>query len=169
MLHIETGFNNEILRTISQPITGSEMKNMVKLGKDMVKYVKTPKNKSVGLAAPQIGTNKRMIVVSLLKNWDDEAFKTIMMINPEILEHSEQKNIDIEWCLSVPGEQGKVARWNMIKLRYSDEKGKIQTVVYDDLRSRIIQHEIDHLDGILYTDKLEDEKTETNAPYQTTN
>jgi len=89
-----------------------------------------------------------------------------MMINPEILEHSDDKNIDVEGCLSVPGEQGKVARWNMIKLRYSDAKGKTQTVIYDDLRSRIVQHEIDHLDGILYTDKLEDAQTETNAPYE---
>ena len=132
------------------------MPAMLKLGKEMVKYIKNPKNKWVGLAAPQIGHNKRLIVVSLLRDWDDESFKTIMMVNPEILEHSDQKNIDTEGCLSVPGEQGSVARWNMIKLRYSDEKWKAQTVIYDDLRSRIVQHEIDHLDGILYTDKLED-------------
>jgi peptide deformylase len=68
----------------------------------MVKYIKNPANKGVGLAAPQIGHNKRIIVVSLLRDWEDESFKTIMMINPEILEHSDRKNIDTEGCLSVP-------------------------------------------------------------------
>lgn len=157
MLKIETGFNNEILRAVSDTIKKQEMPAIVKLWKEMVKYIKEPKNKGVGLAAPQVGHNKRLIVVSLLRDWDDESFKTIMMINPEILEHSEEKNIDIEWCLSVPWEQWKVARWDMIKLKYTDDKGKTQTIVYDDLRSRIVQHEIDHLDGILYTDKLESE------------
>jgi len=157
MLKIETGFNNEILRAVSKSVTKNEMPATVKLGKEMVKYVKNPETKSVWVAAPQVGTNKRLIAVSLMKDWEDESFKTIMMINPEILEHSDAKNIDVEGCLSVPGEQGKVARWDMIKLRYTDDKGKTQTVVYEDLRSRIVQHEIDHLDGILYTDKLEDE------------
>jgi len=157
MFKIETGFNNEILRAVSETVKKHEMQAIVKLGKEMVKYIKNPKNKWVGLAAPQIGHNKRIIVVSLLRDWEDESFKTIMMINPEILEHSAEKNIDIEWCLSVPGEQGKVARWDMIKLRYTDDKWKTQTVVYDDLRARIVQHEIDHLDGVLYTDKLEEQ------------
>ena len=157
MITIETGLNNEILRAVSSKVTKNDMQTMVKLGKEMVRYVKNPKNKSVGVAGPQVWVNKRIIAVSLLKDWEDESFKTTMMINPEILEHSEEKNIDVEGCLSVPGEQWKVARWNMIKLRYTDEKGKIQTVIYDDLRSRVVQHEIDHLDGILYTDKLENE------------
>ena len=155
MLTIETGLNNEILRTVSAEITKNEMPNMVKLGKEMVKYVKAPKNKAVWLAAPQIGINKRIIAVSLMKSWEDDNFKTIMMINPEILEHSEQKNIEVEWCLSVPGEQGKISRWNMIKLRYIDEKWKTQTVIYDDLRARVLQHEIDHINGLLYVDNME--------------
>lgn len=156
MLKIQTGLNNKILRTVSPQVKSSQMPQLIKLGKEMVKYIKDPKNKWVGLAAPQVGHNYRLIVVSLLKDWEDEAFKTIMMVNPEILEHSHEKNIDVEGCLSVPGEQGKVARWDMIKLRYIDDKWKTQTVIYDDLRSRIVQHEIDHLDGILYTDKLEE-------------
>ncbi len=157
MLKIETGLNNEILRTVSAEIKKNEMPAMVKLGKEMVKYVKAPKNKAVGLAAPQIGINKRIIAVSLMRSWEDEHFKTIMMINPEILEHSQEKNTEVEWCLSVPGEQGKIARWDMIKLRYTDEKGKTQTVIYDDLRARILQHEVDHINGILYVDNVEKE------------
>ena len=156
MLNIEQGDKNTILRTVSDPIKSHEIWKYVKLGKEMVKYIKNPKNEWVWLAAPQVGYNKRLIIVSLLKSWEDENFKTIMMFNPEILEHSEEKDIDQEGCLSVPWETWKVARWHMIKLRYLDEKWKTHTMVYDDLRSRIIQHEIDHLDGILFTDKLED-------------
>lgn len=154
MLKIETWKENEILRNISKEIKISEIKEYAKLGNEMIKYIKNPKNGGCWLAGPQVWHAKRIIVVSLLKDWKDENYKTIMMINPEILDHSEEKNIDIEWCLSVPWEKWKVARWSMIKLRYIDEKWKTNTVIYDDLRSRIVQHEIDHLNWVLFTDKL---------------
>ncbi len=56
----------------------------------MVKYIKDPDNGGVGLAAPQVGVNKRLIVVSLMKTYDDETYRTIPMINPDIIEHSEE-------------------------------------------------------------------------------
>jgi peptide deformylase len=62
----------------------------------MVAYIKDPEHAGVGLAAPQIGVTKRIIVVSLLHNWDDENFQTVMMLNPEIVEASEETTTDIE-------------------------------------------------------------------------
>ena len=123
----------------------------------MVKYIKNPEHWGVWLAAPQIWHNKRLIVVSLLKDWDsEESFKTIMMINPVITDHSESKNEDIEWCLSVPWEKGKVARFSEIKLKYIDEKGKEKILYLKWLSARIVQHEVDHLNWLLFTDRLND-------------
>lgn len=86
MIHIETGKDNSILRNISEPITKGEYDQYIKIGREMIKYIKNPKNGGVGLAAPQIGHNKRLIVVSLLKDRDDESFPTLLMINPEIIQ-----------------------------------------------------------------------------------
>lgn len=155
MFKIEKWFENTILRTISRPVKPNEMKSASKLGKEMIKYIKNPDNGWVGLAAPQVWHNIRVIVVSLLQDRNDENFSTIMMINPELLYISEETELDEEWCLSVPGEKGIVKRASHIKLLYLDEKGNSKTLILDHLRARIVQHEIDHLDWVLFTDKLE--------------
>ena len=95
-LKIETGDDNEILRSVSDTIKPSELKQYRSLAEDMVKHIKNPDNGGVGLAAPQVGLNKRLIVVSLMKDYEDETFRTIAMINPEIIEHSEDTCIDQE-------------------------------------------------------------------------
>lgn len=154
MLKIETGKQNEILRTISEEIKSSELSTYIKLWKEMIKYIKNPKNKWVWLASPQVWYNKRLIVVSLLRERDDENFPTVMMINPKILEHSRQCEIENEWCLSVPGENGEVERFSKIKLSYIDENKKEKILILSWVSARIVQHEIDHLDGILFTDKI---------------
>jgi len=154
-LKVEVWNDNEILRKVSDNIKTSEYKKYVKLGNQMIKYIKNPKHWWVGLAAPQIWCNKRLIVVSMIKDWEsDDSFKTIMMMNPVIVDHSDSMNQDVEWCLSVPWKKWKVSRYNSIKLIYMNEKWQERTLILDSLRARIIQHEIDHLDGILFTDKL---------------
>lgn len=101
-LIIETGDDNEILRSISDIIRTDEIRKFKSLAEDMIKYVKDPENGAVGLAAPQIGVNKRLIAVSLMQDYEDESFRTIAMINPEITEHTEESSFDKEGCLSVP-------------------------------------------------------------------
>lgn len=157
MLHIEIWKDNKILRTICEPIKQSEWKQYVKLGKEMVSYIKNPDHAGVGLAAPQIGITKRIMVVSLLRDWDDENFSTIMMLNPEIVEASNETICDIEeWCLSLPkSKKWYVARHKDIKLSYYDEKQKQKVIRLSWLTSVIVQHELDHLNGELYIDKLE--------------
>lgn len=155
MLNIETWVNNEILRDTCETIKVNEIKKFEKLGNEMIKYIKDPENGWVGLAAPQIWVNKRLIIVSLLKDRDDEDFKTVMMMNPEILEHSETTDTEEEWCLSVPGAKGNVKRYLTIKLQYKDNKGKEKTLRLHGLSARIVQHEVDHINWVLFVDKLE--------------
>lgn len=157
MLKIETGIDNHILRTISESVRQDEIKKYHKLTKEMLKHIKDPENGWVWLAAPQVWVNKRIIVVSLLKDREDENFSTVLMINPEILEYSDDTEVDQEGCLSLPKEKGLVKRWHEIKLMYLDEKGNVKKIVLKWLSARIVQHEIDHLNGILFMDKVEEE------------
>lgn len=156
---IETGNKNAILRKRSDAIRSSEISQFRSLAQEMIAYIRQPENRAAWLAAPQIGLNKRLIAVSLLKDYSDETYRSLAMINPEILEHSEDQNIDDEWCLSVPWWQGEVSRFTTIKVRYLDTSGKTNTLRLTWLAARIVQHEIDHLDGILFTDKLISSKT----------
>ncbi len=151
---IETGKTNDVLRAKSEKVTSTELKKYVQLAEDMVRYIKNPDNGGVGLAAPQVGVSKRIICVSLMRDGDDENYRTIGMINPEIIEHVNEMERDNEWCLSVPGENGDVDRWRRIKVSYIDTSLRPQTILLSGLAARIVQHEIDHLDGILFTDRV---------------
>lgn len=157
MLKIETGKDNTVLRTVCDPVKQSEWKQYVKLWKEMVSYIKNPDHAWVWLAAPQVGVTKRVMVCSLIKNWEDEVFSTVLMMNPEILESSHETICDIEeWCLSLPkAKKWFVARSKEIKLSYYDEKQKQKIIRLSGLASVIVQHEIDHLNGELYIDKVE--------------
>lgn len=159
MLQIQTGTENEILRKIAKEVKANERNSAIKLGKEMIKYIKNPENWWVWLAAPQVGHSLRLIVVSLLKTREDESFKTVMMINPEILEHSEMTGFESEWCLSVPWAKWKVERYLKIKLAYIDEKKSKKIINLEGVSARIVQHEIDHLNGVLFTDKVEEKTT----------
>ncbi len=152
MLKIEIWKDNKILRTVAKEVSLSEMWEAIKLWKEMLKYVKNPDNGWVWLAAPQVWKSVRVIIVSLLKDWEDENFKTIMMINPEILEHSESTCVEEEWCLSLPGEKWPVSRYNSIKVSFIDEKKSKKILILSGVSARIVQHEIDHLNWILFTD-----------------
>lgn len=90
-----------------------------------------------------------------MKTYDDENYRTIAMINPMIIETSPDKCSDKEGCLSVPGESGDVERWSWVKIEFLDIEGKKYSMKLTDLAARIVQHEIDHLDGVLFTDKVE--------------
>jgi peptide deformylase len=102
----------------------------------------------VGLAAPQIGVAERIAVVDI----DDES-GTIELINPRILETSGEQN-GPEGCLSFPGLYGEVSRPYFVKVEAYNRKGKKFTLEAEDFLARAIQHEIDHLDGILFTSKV---------------
>ncbi|EKE26276.1 MAG: Peptide deformylase [uncultured bacterium (gcode 4)] len=152
-ISIQTGKNNQILRSVSEEIKLNEYKKFFLLWEEMVKFVKNPDNWGVWLAAPQLWINKRLISVSLIRNYDDDNFKTIYMINPKILEHSESTEFDKEWCLSVPWEYWEVERFSEIKLSYIWWNWKENILFLKWISARIVQHEIDHLDWVLFTDR----------------
>ncbi|WP_077075228.1 peptide deformylase [Aedoeadaptatus urinae] len=103
----------------------------------------------VGLAAVQIGKLKRLIVL------DDYEETKLVLINPERV--AEEGSCEaMEGCLSVPERMGRVKRFEKIKINYTDEKGKEKTLEAEDFLARIIQHEMDHLEGILYTDRADE-------------
>lgn len=151
---IQTGKTNDILRAKSEKVAIAELKKYTRLADDMVRYIKNPDNGGVGLAAPQIGVNKRIVAVSLMRDGDDENYRTIAMINPEIVEHTDEIESDNEGCLSIPGEHGDVDRWKRIKVSYIDSSLRSQTILLSGLAARIVQHEVDHLDGVLFTDRV---------------
>ena len=107
--------------------------------------------KGVGLAAPQVGHNIRIIVVRL--NAGDKEETVFPMINPEILHFSDEKYEDEEGCLSIPGIWGIVERPKDIVVSFKTHKNTPQTLKLTELNARIIQHELDHLDGILFIDR----------------
>ncbi len=158
MFKIETWEDNKILRTKSEKIKKSDFKKYEKLAWEMVKYIKNPKNWWVWLAAPQIWENIRLIVVSLLRDWEDENYPTIAMFNPEILDVSKDMASTEEWCLSLPDVREEVYRPKRVKVKFFNEKAKEQILILDYPSSAIVQHEIDHLDWILFTDRAKKQK-----------
>jgi len=100
----------------------------------------------IGLAAPQIGISKRVIVVDIGEG-------IIELINPEILSVLGSED-NVEGCLSIPGVQGKVPRAMEVTVRARDRNGGLMEIKASGLLARALQHEIDHLDGILFVDKV---------------
>jgi len=108
----------------------------------------------VGLAAPQIAVPYRLIVVEFGDEVDEEKPKKLYVFaNPELIQLSEEKVIAIEACLSVPGLVGEVERHDQMAIRGFNRFGKPVRVKASGWLARIFQHEIDHLDGILYVDR----------------
>ena len=111
----------------------------------------------VGIAAPQVYVSKRVIIVASRPNLrypDAPEMDTVVMVNPEILEKSEATVLGEEGCLSVPDERGQVARAETIKVRYFTLQGEQVETVYTGFPARIVQHEVDHLDGILFIQRI---------------
>ncbi|MDK2802286.1 MAG: peptide deformylase [Oscillospiraceae bacterium] len=130
-----------LLRKISKPVEKFDEKLHILLD-DMKETME--KNQGVGLAAPQIGILRRIILVD-----DEKIF--CEFINPEIIDQ-DGNQYGIEGCLSCPDEFGMVDRSNTVRVRGKDRYGKLFEIVATDLLARIIFHEIDHLNGILFKD-----------------
>lgn len=125
---------------------------IIKFNEDVVKLTLNMKEtmvkeNGVGLAGPQIGENKRIFVVS-----HRDGVKAF--INPKIYKKSLRTLVEEEGCLSVPGVFGQVKRSKYVWIRYFDEYGEEHNIKASGMYARIIQHENDHLDGILFIDKL---------------
>lgn len=136
---------DEVLRKISRPVEEINDR-LLTLIEDMLDTMYEAEG--VGLAAPQVGILKRLVVIDIGEG-------PVVLINPEIIE-SRDSYIDVEGCLSVPGEQGYVERPLYVKVKALNEKGQEIIVEGHEFMAKAICHELDHLDGILYIDKLVD-------------
>lgn len=143
ILKIQKGQNNPILRGKTQSI-GKIDESVLKLAKDMIETMKQVNG--IGLAANQVGKNIKMFV--LPKGLSEKQ----IFINPEIIKISKKTETIKEGCLSLPGLELPIARAVSIKIKAIDENGKKFKLKAKEIPARVIQHEIDHLNGILITD-----------------
>jgi peptide deformylase len=146
ILKIQKGENNPILRKKSQPIKKID-EGILKLAKDMIETMN--KSDGIGLSACQIGKNLRIFVLS------KELCEKQIFINPKIIKISKKTDIIEEGCLSVPGVYLPIKRATSLKIKALDENNKEFKLTAKDLLARVIQHELDHLNGILIVDKHE--------------
>ena len=135
-----------ILRKRSDKVSNIWTPDVQKLILDMI--LTMLKNEGVGIAAPQVGINKRIFIVNT-------ADGPIALINPEITWKSKKTELGEEGCLSIPGVWGHVRRHIKIKVKAVSKKGEKFAFEAEDLFARIIQHETDHIDGILFVDRAE--------------
>ena len=142
-MEILIGENNKTLRQRSLPVRhiNADVRNLIEQMKKTIK-----ENNGVGLAAIQIGEPTRIIVCEI-----DDKFYTF--INPEIIKSFPETSVTEEGCLSLPGIYGEVERPKKISIKATNFEGKKIKMKAFDLLARVIQHEIDHLDGILFIDK----------------
>jgi len=125
--------------------------NMRALAKDMLQSMYSAKG--IGLAAPQVGISKELLVIDI--NFEDSAAEPLILINPEITAFGSTLNSYEEGCLSIPGVYLNVIRPSTIKLKFRDEMGRPRKMNADGLLARCIQHEVDHLKGILFVDRVD--------------
>ncbi len=143
---------NPILRRKARKVTAFD-KELQQLIDDMVETLHAAPG--VGLAAPQVAVSQRVIVVHMP---DDEetygsgAGQLHIVVNPEIVKASREIVDGTEGCLSIPGYQGMVSRHESIKVKGQDRQGKEIRIKADGWLARVFQHEIDHLDGVLFID-----------------
>lgn len=139
-------YGQDILRQKAEPVNPSD--KSLRILTDKMIDVAIEKN-GVGLAAPQIGESKRIIVI-LATGKKEEA---LVMLNPELLKKSKEQVLGEERCLSLPLLRGNVKRPHEITVQWTDLDGETQEAEFEDFEATVIQHEIDHLEGILFIDK----------------
>lgn len=150
VLKLVTGIDNPILRTVSKPVKKIDAE-MRKLATDMRETMF--RAKGIGLAAPQVGHNIRLVLVLL--NCGTPQQNTITMFNPEVSNLSEDMEVMEEGCLSLPKLFGDVRRHTSLMVRYQDLKGRPCVLKLSHLNARIVQHELDHINAMLYRDRME--------------
>lgn len=109
-------------------------------------------NDGIGLAAVQVGVHKRCIVIDVTRR--EGRREPIKLVNPEIVDNSEEQHLFLEGCLSFPDQFSEVERPDKVKVKYLDENGKEQLLEADGLLATCLQHEIDHTNGVVFVDHI---------------
>lgn len=161
---IDNEADSTLLRKQSRPLRKKDVmsEEFATLCRRMLATVTNPENEGVGIAAPQVGILRRMVAV---QRFDKEGEPFEFYVNPEIVEYGDQMELGGEGCLSVPDFSGDVWRAQRIAIRYRDSQFLQHDEVIEGFTAVIFQHEIDHLDGILYIDRMEEDEEE-GGPYE---
>ena len=141
-------YGDPVLRKMAEKVTDfdSNLQELV----DRMNQVMYEKN-GIGLAGPQVGISHKIVTIDL--SFGEEVDNILTMINPEILNKEGEATFE-EGCLSVPGIFEELLRSAKIFARYQDIDGEVQEIEADTMLARVIQHEVDHLEGILFVDRL---------------
>jgi len=142
-------YGNEVLRRAAEPVKAVDDEIRALIAR---MYEAMAEASGLGLAAPQIGVSKRLFVY-------DIGDGPHAVINPKLMKKSGEQ-IGVEGCLSVPGLQGEVPRWEKVVVTGLDEEGKPVRIKAEGLLARVFQHEIDHLDGTLFIDRADPDTLE---------
>ena len=138
-----------VLRIVSKPIERVDAP-LLKLADDMLETMYDAPG--IGLAAIQVGEPLRMLVIDLAK--EEEPPAPLLVINPQVLETSDDRSVYEEGCLSIPDYYAEVERPATVRVKYLDREGNAQEIHADGLLATCLQHEIDHLDGVLFIDHI---------------
>ena len=138
-----------LLKTVSTPVERVDADVRTLLDNMLETMYAAP---GIGLAAIQVAVAKRLIVVDT--STDEEEKKPLFLINPEVTWESDERSVYNEGCLSVPEHYAEVERPASVRVRYQDYHGEMQEDLLDGLTATCVQHEIDHLDGVVFIDYL---------------
>ncbi|MGK7873906.1 MAG: peptide deformylase [Xenococcaceae cyanobacterium] len=147
---------NPILRRQAQPVEDVADKAIQQLINSLMATAASANG--VGIAAPQVSQSYRLFILASHPNPrypNAPSMEPTAMINPKILAHSPEMVKDWEGCLSIPGIRGLIPRYQAIEVEYTSRDGKVQRQELTDFVARIFQHELDHLNGIVFVDRLE--------------
>jgi peptide deformylase len=155
-----------VLRDVASPVAASEIqtKEFQQFIDDMVETMR--ESDGVGLAAPQVYAPRRVAIVEVKgphpRYPNQPEVPLAVLVNPVVVSHSEELEEDWEGCLSIPDLRGRVPRWKSLQVRAMNRNGEPVEISASGFFARVIQHELDHLDGILFLERMSDLKTLTH-------
>ena len=159
MKEIKT-IGEQVLKEIAKEVPIEKIQEKLDLINEMIEIMRC--SKGVGIAAPQIGVLEQIVIIEIQENErypNIEKMPLTIMINPKLNIIDEEKVDGYEGCLSVPGVRGVVPRYKWIQVEYLDEKGQQHTMMLDGFPAKVAQHEVDHLNGIVFLERVEDKRS----------
>ncbi|MGL4502134.1 MAG: peptide deformylase [Planktothrix sp.] len=159
---------NPVLRHYADPVNNIREERIQTLIDNLI--ITASQANGVGIAAPQVGISDRLFIIAsrpTLRYPNAPLMEPTAMINPKIINHSHETIKDWEGCLSVPGIRGLVPRYQALEIEYTNREGELCYQQLTDFVARIFQHELDHLNGIVFVDRVEsNQDLVTEAEYQ---
>ncbi len=144
-------YGDPVLRETGKPIDVFD-DELREFAESMIETMRI--ERGIGLAAPQVGESIRLIVALAMEDIDDDDAPAMVLVNPKVVEKSKETWSFEEGCLSIPGITASVLRAREVEIEYQDLDGNTQTIRNNKLFGRILQHEIDHINGVLFIDYL---------------